>query len=180
MMEIQDLEGNIKKAKMAYQAGDFHQAADLYSVIAAACQAQENPLLAAEMTNNQSVALLQAGDSQAALDAAAGTDLIFEGAGDQLKMAMAIGNQAAALDALSQVKEAEQKYLRCAEILALLGEDQLRSQVMQSLSALQLRSGRQLEALSSMQTGLNKLEKPTIRQRLLKRLLSLPGKLFPR
>jgi tetratricopeptide (TPR) repeat protein len=132
------------------------------------------------MANNQSVALLQAGEAQAALDAAAGTDAVFESEGDRLKMAMAIGNQAAALDALGRLEEAEGHYRRCAELLSQLGEEQMRAQVLQALSALQLHSGRQLEALASMQAGLDKLERPTMRQRLLKRLLSIPNKIFPK
>lgn len=178
MSEILDLEAQIKAAKQAYQQSDYGAAADLYAAAAAAYQTRGKPLLAAEMANNQSVALLQAGDAQSALNAAIGTETIFEETGDQLKAAMAIGNQAAALDTLERLQEAEEHYNRCANMLKQLGEEQLRAQVMQSLSALQLRSGRQLEALASMQAGVNSIERPTPRQRMLKKLLDLPNKLF--
>jgi len=179
-MEIQDIPGQVKQAQTAYQKGDYQQAADLFQAAALAYQAQGQPAMAAEMANNQSVALLQAGEAQAALDAATGTDVVFEGEGDRLKKAMAIGNQAAALDALGRLEEAEEHYQHCAELLFKLGEEQMRAQVMQALSSLQLRSGRQLEALASMQAGLDTLERPTMRQRFLKRLLSIPKKIFPK
>ena len=63
---------------------------------------------------------------------------------------MAIGNRAAALDALDRMDEAEAEYVRCADMLKELGENELRAEVFKALSALQLRSGRQLEALGSM------------------------------
>jgi hypothetical protein len=49
---------------------------------------------------------------------------------------------------------------------------------MQSLSALQLRTGHQLEELATMQAGLDGLEKPNPQQRALKKLLQMPFKLF--
>lgn len=178
MSEILDLESQVKAAKQAYQQSDYSAAASLYAAAASAYQARGKLLLAAEMANNQSVALLQAGDAQGALVAASGTEAVFEDGGDQLKAAMAIGNQAAALDALNRLQEAEELYQRCAAILKDLGEEQLRAQVMQSLSALQLRGGRQLEALASMQAGVQGIQKPNLRQRMLKKLLDLPNKLF--
>jgi hypothetical protein len=45
---------------------------------------------------------------------------------------------------------------------------------MQSISALQLRTGRQLQAVASMYAGVENIEKPTLKQRLLKRILGIP------
>ena len=148
MSEILDLEQQAQAAKKAYQQSDYDTAARLFRTAADGYQARGNGLLAAEMANNLSVTLLQNGDAQSAYEAAQGTDAVFEDNGDQLKTAMALGNQAAALDALNRLQEAEELYQRSADLLAKLGETELRAQVMQSISALQLRSGRQLEALT--------------------------------
>ena len=67
-------------------------------------------LLAAEMSNNESVALLQAGQPGRALEAARGTDALFASASDPKRQAMALGNQAAALDALGRSDEALETY----------------------------------------------------------------------
>lgn len=169
-----------KSGKSAYQAGDYLQAAQHFESAAIGYSAQGNHIAAAEMSNNQSVALLQAGDAQAALDAALGSDEVFAGLNEIRLQAMAVGNIAAALDALGRFEEAEQAYQRSAEIFASIGEDKLRANVMQSLSQLQLRSGRQLEAIASMQSGIENIKRPSLRQRVLKKLLKAPFKLLDR
>jgi len=50
--------------------------------------------------------------------------------------------------------------------------------VMKSLSGLQLRTGSSLEALATMQSGVESIEKPKMKHRLLKRLLKLPARFF--
>ncbi|MEK6256448.1 MAG: tetratricopeptide repeat protein, partial [Chloroflexota bacterium] len=151
-----------------------------FSAAAAGYASQNNAVDAAEMRNNQSVALLQAGDAQAAYDAAAGTGQIFETAGDAKRQAMALGNMAAALDELGRLQEAEDAYQKSAKLFTEIGEDKLHANVMQSISKLQLRSGRQLEAIASMQSGLEEIKKPSIKQKLLKKLLKSPFKLLDR
>jgi hypothetical protein len=51
---------------------------------------------------------------------------------------------------------------------------------MQSLSALQLRTGRQLEALATMQSGVSKIKRPGLKNRFLKKILDIPFRLFNR
>ena len=164
----------------AYQAGKYAEAAEYFGAAAQAYTAQGDALNAAEMHNNQSVALLQAGDAQQALVSAKGTESTFEAAGDVRLQAMAIGNVAAALDALGKFEAAEAAYQRSADLLSQIGEDKLRANVMQSLSQLQLRTGRQLEALATMQSGVDHIKRPSLRQRLLKKLLKTPFKLLDR
>jgi tetratricopeptide (TPR) repeat protein len=93
---------------------------------------------------------------------------------------MAIGNQAAALDALGRYEEAAQAYERSAILLKELGEMDLYANTLQSLSAVQLHMGRQLEALASMQAGLEGLQKPSAYQRLARKLLKSPFSLLGR
>ena len=52
--------------------------------------------------------------------------------------------------------------------------------VIQSLSQLQFRTGRQLEALATMQSGIEDIKRPSLRQRMLKKLLKAPIKLLDR
>ncbi|MEW5870225.1 MAG: hypothetical protein AB1894_13190 [Chloroflexota bacterium] len=162
------------EGQAAYKRGDYLSAAQTFQ---AARQAYENagqPLDAAEMANNCSVAYLQAGEPESALQVVEGTDLIFAEAGDLRRQGMSIGNRAAALEALERLPEAVEAYTQSADLLGQAGEDQLRSNAMHALSTLQFRSGRQLEALASMQAGLDGLKKPSPRQRFLKRLLNIP------
>ena len=65
-----------EEAKDLYRAGKFQQAAECFSQAAAFYLDQGEDLLAAEMSNNQSVALLKAKKPQMALDAVQGLSLI--------------------------------------------------------------------------------------------------------
>jgi len=163
-----------KEGRSAYKRGDHMAAARAFEAASQGYTALDDPLNAAEMANNSSVAYLQAGDAQAALQIVEGTAEVFRLAGDVRRQAMAIGNQAAALEALGGSDEAIDAYQQSADLLKLAGEEQMRLNVMQSLSALQLRTGRQLEALATMKVGLDGAEKLTGKQRLIKRLLNIP------
>lgn len=168
------------EANEAYNAGDYLQAAHLYKTAQSALEVQGDKIRAAEMANNCSVALLKSGEAKDALLVLDGTYEVFEGVGDIRRQAMAMGNRAAALDVLKESEAAMKAYQGAAELLNQIGEQELYLSTMQALSALQLRTGNQIEALGTMQAGMNKLENPNIKQRLLKRLLSLPFKLLNR
>ncbi len=160
--------------KRAYENGQYAQAAALFLQARDAWKDNNAPLEAAEAANNASVSLLQAGEAQAALDVVQGTAAVFLRAGDLKRAGMAWGNAAAALEALERLDEALDAYRQSADLLKQAGETDLRLHVMQAISALQLRSGRQLEALASMQAGLDGVEKLSPKQRLLRRLLQIP------
>jgi len=165
-----------QEGKELYQKGEYLEAALLFSAAGKAYQAIDNSLMAAEMANNCSVAYLQAGDAQAALDVVVGTEHVFVAQSDLRRQGMALGNQASALDALGDVENASIFYQQSADILQQCGEQELRAHVLQSLSALQLKRGKQIDALYTMKDGLEGIEKPSLKQRILKKLLKLPMK----
>jgi tetratricopeptide (TPR) repeat protein len=166
--------------KAAFENGDYPEAAQNFLAAAEGYRLTNDPINAAEMENNRSVTLMQTGEAAAALAAVQDTIPIFQNAGDTRRLAMAHGNQAAALEALGQLDEAETAYQQSADLLGEAGEDQLRASVLRSVSELQLRQGRHLEAVASMQTGLGGLKKPKPKQRLIRRLLDMPFKLLNR
>lgn len=167
-----------KEAQQAYKQGDYVAAARAFEAAAQGYQSLEDKLSVAEMYNNSSVAYLQAGDGDSALRVVLGTPEIFSEAGDGLRHGMALGNLGAALEAVGRLDEAIQAYQQSAELLKQADETDMRARVMQSLSALQLRTGHQLEALASMQAGLDGLKKPSPRQRVLRKLLDMPSKVI--
>jgi tetratricopeptide (TPR) repeat protein len=169
-----------KKGKSAYQRGDYLLAAQTFHAAQSAFEAAGDELATAEMANNCSVAYLQAEQPEEALKAVEGTAEIFARYEDTRRQGMAVGNNAAALEALGRVDEAIEAYLQAAKLLEQAGEDQLRVEIMQSLSALQFREGRQLEALASMQSGLEGVEKPSPKQRVLKKFLNIPFEMLNR
>ena len=167
-----------KEAKSAYQKKDFATAARLYEAARQGYLSENNPLMTAEIANNLSVSLLQGGENMAALQAVEGTEEIFRQARDFKREAIALGNLAAALEALNRLDEAEQRYWQAANIFKELGENELRLPLMQSISRIQLRSGRQLQAVASMYSGIENIKSPTRTQKLLKRLLEIPIQLI--
>jgi tetratricopeptide (TPR) repeat protein len=168
------------EARRAYDGGDYLEAARLYKAAEQGFDLGADPCLAAEMANNCSVALLQAGEPKAALQALEGREQVFERAGDLKRLGMTWGNRGMALEALKQFDLALQAYHQASDLFKQIGENELYTTTMQSISSLQLRTNRPLEAVASMQAGLGQVRKPGIRQRLLKRLLDLPSHLLNR
>ena len=163
-----------KEGAAAYTKGDYPAAGRSYTAAARAFEAMDQPVQAAEMRNNSSVAWLQADEPELALEAVFGTEDVFAAAGEIRLQAMALGNKAAALDALGRLGEAVMLYEQAAEMLQQIGEGELRAYILQALSKVQFRTGRQLEALATMQAGVDGIQRPSLRQRILKRLLRIP------
>lgn len=156
------------QGKQAFQEKRFDEAAEYFRQAAEGYTLERAILLAAEMKNNMSVALLQAGKPQASLDAALGTDETFAGANDIKRQAMAVGNQAAALEELKRYEEALERYERSAELFRQAGEDDLRSMVMKSAAAIKLKTGNITESAFKMMGSLDAKRTPGFFERILK------------
>jgi len=160
-----------EQGQQAFSAKKLDQAADFFSAAASGFEAANDPLKAAEMKNNLSVALLKMGKAQEAWDAVAETDKVFEAAGDIRRQGLAIGNQAAALEELGQISEAQAAFERSAALFAEAGESDLRSIVLQSIAMLKLKRGKLMEAGLSMIGSIDSAPHPTIMQNILRFLL---------
>ncbi|MCE5206886.1 MAG: hypothetical protein LLG42_01085 [Chloroflexi bacterium] len=170
--------GLIQEAKKAYENKEYRQAAELFQNVAEQQIFLGDPLMEAEMKNNCSVAWLQAGEPQKSLDVVLGTDQVFAEANDPRRQAMALGNQAAALEALGSLSEAMDKYQTAADIFKDIHEEDLRAYVLKNLSALQLRTGDQLQAIASMHTALENKKKLGLKEKFLKKFLRIPFKML--
>lgn len=163
-----------KEALKAYEKGDYPTAVELFSTAAQMYQENQDALNAAEMANNQSVALLKSGRAQEAYEAARDTDKIFAAAEDTRRQAFALGNQAAALKDLGEFESSLQMYEECSALLKEIGEKEFRAIVLQNISELQLKTGKQLQALASMDAALNQKNKLSLKEKFLKKLLKVP------
>jgi tetratricopeptide (TPR) repeat protein len=162
-----------EQGKQEYAKGAFVTAADLFSQAAQAYDNVQDELNAAEMKNNQSVALLKAGKAEDALHATDGTEEIFLKAGDLKRQGIAIANRAAALEGLKKLSEAMDEYNRAADIFEKAGEGDMHSIVRKATAELFLKRGylgnTQLDVLDSLRL----VEKPTVTQRILKFMMRL-------
>jgi len=91
---------------------------------------------------------------------------------------MAYGNLAAAYEAAGDTEKAIENYQVSAQMFKELGEHDLRVFVLKNLSALQLRSGEQFQSMATMQAALDIEKKPTLIDRILKKLLKVPFKML--
>jgi len=171
MPEIIIPEDLVAEAKNRYSKKDYSLAAEDFRRAAAFYKSIGDEVNAAEQLNNCSVALLQAGNPQAALDAARETDVVFTGIQDPVREAVALGNQAAAFEELNQNTEALKMYQRSADLLKTTNEKEMRSLVMKKISALQIRGGDKLDATVSMYGALQDKKKLTGKEKTLKKML---------
>lgn len=142
------------RATQSYEQGNFEQAASLFAEAALAFEQAQNLLDAAEMRNNQSVALLKHGDAQAAFDVLQGVGDVFVKENDVFRQAFFIGNEAAALDALGRLDEAEARYRASARLLDEVAEYQLRSSITKSLAWVLFRRYKFLDGLRAYGSAL--------------------------
>jgi tetratricopeptide (TPR) repeat protein len=159
------------QGKRAFQNKKFIEAADLFQQAAKGYTLGRAGLLAAEMMNNASVAFLQAGKAHEALEAAQGTDEIFASANDIKRQAIALGNQAAALEELAKHDEAIEKYEQSANLFNQIGEGDLRAMVLKSSAAIKLKTGKITDSAFRMIGSLEAKNNPSFFERILKFLL---------
>ncbi len=167
-----------EQALRAYRAGRHLEAAAGFHAARLAYRACGHRPKEAEMANNQCVALLQAGQPTEALQAVEGTPEAFAALGDDLGEGQAYGNLGAALRAIGSYESAEVAYQKCVQLLARAGAHEARAQALQALSEVQLRRGRPVEALATMQRSLEENPAGGLRKLLLRRLLDLPWRLL--
>lgn len=157
--------------RFAEAAGAFAEAAQL---LAAAGQAGE----AAEMRNNVCVVHMAQEQWAEALQAVQGTPEIFKQLKDPLREAQAVANLAAAHEGLGNIQEAADYYLQAIDLFGPLGEKETCSACYKKLSGLQVKLGKQLEALHSMRSGLNLSSELTAKEKMLKETIDKAMKMM--
>lgn len=128
---------------------------------------------AAEIANNIAVCYMMKKDAKSALQILEGTDLIFEQCGDRIRQALALGNQASAYEDLDNPDKALELYEKSSDLLEQTGEKENRAIVLKRISAIQLKHGRQLQALATMNTALQVEPSPSSREKSLKKVLNI-------
>jgi|WetSurMetagenome_2_1015567.scaffolds.fasta_scaffold257228_2 tetratricopeptide (TPR) repeat protein len=179
-MDASSLTEFLEKAKSAYDAEDFEEAAQWFERASNQYAQLGDTLNAAEMANNRSVSLLRGGNAQGALQASVGTERTFAQAGDIKRQAMALGNQAAAMESLHKDQEAIRLYEQSNQLLKQMNEPALRVFVLQSLSGLHLRQHHYMNAMATMEAALEIKSVLSLRERILRKLLQIVFKMLGR
>jgi len=166
-------EKEASKAFQLFHQKKFSEAASSFEEIAFQLNAENKEFSATEMMNNASVAYLLSGNPQKAYELSQNTHLTFQEIGDWKNYALALGNQASALENLGKKELALSYYQKAADKLHEIGEKESRAYIMKRISALQIQSGDQFGALGSMTVALNNLPKLSPREKFLKKLTDL-------
>lgn len=151
-----------EQGKFAFSEKKFNKAAELFEQAADGYLRMGDLESAAEMQNNRSVSLLKVGKAQQALEAALGTEATFANSGNILYQAMALGNQASALDELKRYDEAIEKFEAAAMLFEEIGKPELRSMVMKSAAASKFKAGKISMAAYKMLDAMEATENPTL------------------
>jgi len=177
MFDKTDLE---TKAHSKFNAGEFLAAAREFERASKAYALAGDEIHAAEMLSNSSVSYLKAGEPKLALSILEDCNETFRQFGDHRKLAIEIGNRAAALDVLGKFDEALKQYQSSADFFNRVGDDDLYMSTIQAISTMQLKKGRYSDALETMQVGFSRVKKPTRKQSFLSRLFDIPLKILGR
>jgi tetratricopeptide (TPR) repeat protein len=162
----------LKEQGLAFFRKDqYPEAAERFAQSASAYEAQGDALQAAEARNNLGVVRLAQQDWAGALAAVDGTPQVFAAAGDRLRQAQAIANQANAHDGAGHLDQAAEGYEQAIDLFAELGEKETRASCWKALSGVQLKQDKKLQALASMQAGLALSPSLNAREKTLKGLL---------
>lgn len=156
-------------ARNDFSAKRYTQAAEEYQHCAQLFAEAGDSLMEAEMRNNQSVALLMAGQPRQAYEAAQGTDQFFAAKGDLKRQAMALGNLAAALEDLKEYAQSFQAYEQADELLKTLDEKEMRSMLLKRKAFVQTKLGRNLEAASTYNASIETDPHPSVKGKLVNR-----------
>jgi tetratricopeptide (TPR) repeat protein len=159
--------------KKEYAKNNFKAAAGFFAQAAQAYASIQDELNAAEMKNNESVALLQAGNTKGALQATDGTEAVFQKSGDLKRQGIAVSNRAAALEGLKKWQEALAEYDRAAALFEQAGEGDMHSIVRKAAANINLKRGQIVNSQMDVYDSLRLVEKPTLTQRILKFLIRL-------
>ncbi|MCX8061266.1 MAG: hypothetical protein N3D16_01660 [Anaerolineales bacterium] len=169
-----------EQAEKAYREGKFSEAAQYFEAAARAYHAQGQTILAAEMWNNCGVAFVQMDKGEEAIRVIEPTLTLLQEQGDLERLGIVYGNLASAFEACGRYAEAQEAYLNSADILGKCWKGELRLYALKALSQMQLKQGKQFQALATFQSALEDASRLSLQQRLLKKLLEIPSKLLPR
>ena len=159
------------KAFAAYRKKDFTTASEVFSECIHLLDDQQDALAAAEMRNNLSVVLLELKKAHESLKMVEGTDLVFAAAGDIRRQAMALGNIGTAQQALGLLSEALTSFEQSAELFKQTNEKEMRSITLKKIADLQLKTGKQFQALASLDASYDQQEKKSLKKRILQSFL---------
>jgi len=160
-----------------FKQHDYEAAARIFQQAKDAYAADGQTDMVAEMKVNIGLVHRSLGESQQALELIEEALHTFQDLGDQMRIAQVQGNLGGVYQALNDKERAELAYRQAAEIFKELGEEELYSDTMIALGAMQFRDGKIFMGAATYQIALERKQKLTGPQKILKSLTGVISKL---
>ncbi len=160
-----------------FQQRDYEQAAETFRAARAAYEAAGQGDMAAEMRVNLGLALhgLDAADDALA-EMTAARDF-FQAQNDPHRLAQVLGNMGRVYAKLGNTEQALTSYREASALFIESGDEENYGQTVLAIADLQLRSGNPTQAAATYEVGLDYIQHPNARQKLMKNLLGLRNRL---
>ncbi len=161
-----------------YRAGRYSEAVQAFVEARAAAEANEDRHKVAEILNDLGVArreLTEWTPAQAALEEAYA---LFAELGSARGKAQVMGNMGSVLEGQTRYQEAADTYKQSAKMFEDIGDSDSAMYVWQALSRMRMKQGQWLPAVAAYEEGIEHMADRSLKKRLLKRILRLPGGLL--
>ena len=156
-----------------YNQQDFEAAARLFRQALEAYEADGETILVAEMQTNIGLTHRALGEHQQALDIMQVALHTFQEHDDQLRAAQVIGNMGGVYSELNDKEQSYNCYRQAADTFFELDETQMYGETLIALAKLQFRDGKILIGAATYEVGLEFLDKLSMNQKIMKRLIGL-------
>lgn len=156
---------------------DYEEAAETFRQAIAAYDAGAVPDMAAEMKVNLGLALHSSGESEAALEPMGEAYDTFSAMQDKQRLAQVLGNMARIYAKLDNSEQALTNYREASAMFMDVGDEENYGQTLLALADLHLRNGNAMLAASVFEMGLDHIKHPTTRQRMMKQLMKVRGRI---
>ena len=154
-----------------YKKNHYQKAIDGFSECISLLDGTEDDMEIAELKNNICVAYIQLNDAQKAFEAVINTEQFFEKYGNVKLQAMALANSGTVLEMLARYEEALSHFEHSLELFKSIGEDEMRSLTLRKVADLQRKTGRNFQAIASLEASYNQGVSPSLKDNLVHKLL---------
>ena len=160
-----------------YMQGDYEQAAETFREAAALYEDDGAADMVAEMQVNLGLALHSMGQHEEALEQMIMAHAVFVQMNDPSRTAQALGNMARVYAKMGNSEQAITNYREASATFMEMGDEENYGQTVLAIADLQLRSGQLMKAAATYEVGLDFIQNPNARQKLMKKLLGLRNRL---
>lgn len=160
-----------------FQADEFEAAVQTFRQAITAYEAENDPLGAAEQHVNLGLCYRALDQFEPALEAMQTGLAAFREHQDRFREAQALGNLALVYAKQDNSEQATTYYREAAAIFRELGEDEFYGQTILALADLQFRSGQLIQAAETFELGLQYIQNPNQRQKMMKQLMVVKNRM---